>query len=86
MRDKKIIIIDEFFMLSQTLLSFIDKRLKQIMHNQKPFGGLVIVLVGDPGQLPPVNGNCLWNKKAKHGTENFQGYIAYRNFTIAIRL
>ena len=86
MRRKKLIIIDEFSMLRQYELAFIDRRLKQIMCSTRAFGGLTIVLGGDPGQLPPVQGNCLWNKKAKLGSKNWEGFLAYQLFDTAMKL
>ena len=59
------VILDEFSMLRQKELYFINKRLQEIIQNDLPFGGLVIILSGDPAQLPPVKGNCLWNSKAE---------------------
>ena len=42
-------IIDEFSMLKQKELHYVNKRLQQIMGNNLPFGGVAIVLIGDPG-------------------------------------
>ena len=42
-------------MLSQKLLFIIDMRLKQATGiHLVPFGGMNVVLTGDPGQLLPV--------------------------------
>ncbi len=51
----KILIIDEFSMLSQVMIAKVDSRLRQI----KPdvdliFGGISVILAGDPAQLLPV--------------------------------
>ncbi|CAF1097582.1 unnamed protein product [Brachionus calyciflorus] len=49
------IIIDEYSMLSQAVLGIIDKRLREATGKQSEyFGGLSILLTGDPGQLLPV--------------------------------
>ena len=49
------IIIDEYSMLSQVMLARIDERMRQITQKlDKFFGGLSLILTGDPGQLPAV--------------------------------
>ena len=50
-----VLIIDEISMLSAQTLSMIDTVCKEIKADQKPFGGMQIVFVGDFFQLPPVN-------------------------------
>jgi len=50
-----VLIIDEISMLSADTLSMIDAVCKEIKADQKPFGGMQIVFVGDFFQLPPVN-------------------------------
>jgi hypothetical protein len=52
------IIIEEYSMMSLSLLELIDSRLRSafpLCCNQH-FGGRNVILVGDPGQLPPVSG------------------------------
>lgn len=48
------IIIDESFMLRSDSLDLIDRRLRELRRNPQPFGGLQIILIGDPLQLGPV--------------------------------
>ncbi|XP_068697264.1 ATP-dependent DNA helicase PIF1-like [Montipora foliosa] len=51
----KYILIDEYSMLGQTLLGWIDKRCRQATGQQdEVFGNVSIILIGDPAQLPPV--------------------------------
>jgi hypothetical protein len=71
--DIEMIVIDEYSMLSQVMLNKIDLRLRQAKNNNKIFGGISVVLIGDPGQLLPVGGNPLHDKKLK--TSMAQGYI-----------
>ena len=85
MKNKKLIILDEFSMLRQYEIAYINRRLKEVMVNDKPFGGLTIVLAGDPGQLPPVKGNSLWSK-ARNGSANWEGLCTYSLFTTVMRL
>lgn len=84
-RDTSHVIIDEFSMLSQEMLSMIDARLREATHVQKFFGGLSVILTGDLGQLPPVAAHTLYNTKldTDHLT---QGFEAYRQFNIIVRL
>lgn len=50
----KVLIIDEVSMLHHFRLDLIDWICRQMKHNEKPFGGMQIVLSGDFFQLPPV--------------------------------
>ena len=55
------IIIDEVSMLGQRMIAWVDRRLCQATgHQDKPFGGLSIILVGDLGQLPQVGDRPLY--------------------------
>ena len=42
------------------VLHYADKRLRQITTMNKPFSRLVIVVLRDPSQLPPVGSSSLW--------------------------
>ena len=83
---KKPIIIDEFSMLPQSEVHYIDECLKQIMGNSKPFGGLTVILAGDPAQLPAVKANCVWYSDPKTGSDGCSGYLKYRTFDTVIEL
>lgn len=50
----EILILDEISMVNANLLDAVDKFCKLQRKNQKPFGGLTIIMVGDLFQLPPV--------------------------------
>lgn len=50
----KMVIVDEVSMLGWHLMSHMDRRLRQIMDNPVPFGGLHVIFVGDMFQLAPV--------------------------------
>jgi ATP-dependent DNA helicase PIF1 len=57
----KILAIDEISMLDGITFDYIDTVLKRIRENEKPMGGIQILLFGDFFQLPPVkkeNGFC----------------------------
>ena len=51
----KFLIVDEMSMIGHKMLSWFDNRLQSgTGHQDVPFGGMSIILMGDFGQLPPV--------------------------------
>lgn len=48
------IIIDEVSMVRVDLMNALDVLLRRVKKNTRPFGGLQIIVFGDPYQLPPV--------------------------------
>lgn len=50
----KILIIEEISMLTSDTLSMVDVVCRSVKQNQKPFGGMQVVLSGDFFQLPPI--------------------------------
>lgn len=52
-----LLIIDEVSMLTSELLDKLNQLAKKLRSNQKPFGGMQVMFVGDFYQLPPVNKN-----------------------------
>ena len=85
-KDINCLIIDEFSMLRAKELHFVNKRLKQIKHNDNDFGGMLVLLVGDPGQLPPVAGTSLWDDKASNSELDTYGCILFRSLVDVIHL
>jgi ATP-dependent exoDNAse (exonuclease V) alpha subunit len=49
-----VLLIDEISMVRADLLDIVDRVLRIYRFNEKPFGGLQVVFVGDLFQLPPV--------------------------------
>jgi len=49
-----ILVVDEVSMLSLKLFIILDKLGKALRHNNRPFGGIQIIMSGDFYQLPPV--------------------------------
>ena len=86
LRDVKYILIDEYSILGQTLLGWIDKSCRQAtgLHDEI-FGGKSIILVGDPAQLPPVTDKPSYHTKPT-GPIGEQGNIAYLMFDKVVRL
>ncbi len=55
MSETRTLIIDEVSMLSGPFINAVDKICRVARGDERPFGGLQIVLVGDLFQLPPVS-------------------------------
>lgn len=53
-RKTDVLIIDEISMMHDYNLDMVDEAMRLIRENDKPFGGIQIILVGDFFQLPPV--------------------------------
>ena len=79
-RGKRAIVIDEFSMMKQRELYFLDRRLQEIMGNDLPFGGLLVILTGDNAQFPPVGGRSLWDDSLGRTGNDELGFIRYRQF------
>ena len=80
------IIIDEYSVVGQYLLGWIDKRCRQATGvADKPFGGISIILVGDIAQLPPVGDKVLYHKKPS-GSIGTMGFCMYRHFYNVVKL
>lgn len=53
-RALELLIIDEISMVRADTLDAIDNILKYYRHNDKPFGGVQLLMIGDLHQLPPI--------------------------------
>ena len=62
----RVLIIDEVSMLHGSQLDMVEKVCRRFKRNDKPFGGLQVILSGDFFQLPPIN---------KSGEENESGMV-----------
>ena len=49
-----VLVIDEISMVRADLLDAVDRTLQRVRRNASPFGGVTLVAIGDPAQLPPV--------------------------------
>lgn len=70
----KRIVLDEVSMSRSDTFTCIDLRLRNIFRNDKPFGGLQVILAGDIFQIPPVINYTSEEGKlvlAEHGSEFF---------------
>lgn len=53
-RHLDLIIIDEISMVRADLMDAVDRRLREALNTDKAFGGITVLMVGDPCQLPPI--------------------------------
>jgi hypothetical protein len=84
-----VLVIDEYTMVSKVLLAYVDSRLRQARpeFSHQPFGGMPLLICGDPAQLPPVTGSSLWDDKGNKDNEvKRQGYFLYNSIEECIIL
>lgn len=80
------ILVDEYSMLDQVTFGWIDKRYKQATgRHDKSLGGKSMILIGDPGQLPPVADKPLYHAKPSNDVGE-QGSQTYRMFHKVVKL
>ena len=80
LQGKHYLIIDEFSMLGQRTLAWIDKRLRQASGKlNTPLGGYSVILFGDFAQLPPVGDRPLYSSPPATMLAQ-QGYSVYTLF------
>lgn len=73
-------------MLGQRMLGWIDRRCRQATGiTNDVFGGKSIILVGDPGQLPPVADKPLYHHNPSDSLQE-QGHLAYFMFNNVVKL
>ena len=61
-KNLKLLIVDEFSMLKSDQLYQVDLRLRELKQNNRQFGGVAVLLFGDPAQLRPVKGRFVFDK------------------------
>jgi hypothetical protein len=74
------ITLEEISTFSPEMLCHLDIRLRQVTEIDKPFGGLIVLMVGDFGQLGPVEACAIPN-----AVVNFFEYMSNRNKSTFIR-
>ena len=62
LRDVKLIVIDEVSMLSSLNLAYMHLRLAEVFGGDEWFGSRNVLFIGDFLQLPPVNGQSVFEK------------------------
>lgn len=61
-----LLVIDEISMVRADLLDGIDETLRRFRRNNKPFGGVQLLMIGDLQQLAPVVKEDEWNILRRH--------------------
>ena len=79
----KLLIIDECSMVGQVVFTMIDKRLRQIFNNDRPFGGISVILVGDLFQLKPVFSTPLYYPLTADPYEEIFGNNFWHNLSVS---
>lgn len=71
----RVLIIDEISMLHASQLDMVEKVCRRFKRNDKPFGGLQIILSGDFFQLPPISRNEPASSQSHGEAKNESGMI-----------
>ena len=59
-----ILVIDEISMLGATYFSALNNVFKEIRKDQRPFGGMIVIITGDFLQIPPINDRYAFESEA----------------------
>ncbi len=76
----KLIITDEISMVGSSVFSKMEKRLRYIFRNNKPFGGISVICFGDFIQLKPVGDRCIFQGDKTNSNSSFIGNPLWLNF------
>lgn len=81
--DYNVLVIDEVSMVSSDMMDAIDRALREIREDEDPFGGMQIVMFGDPYQLPPVVTDIFrkYLQRSKYASEWFFDAHVWRRGT-----
>ncbi|HEX9981587.1 MAG TPA: helix-turn-helix domain-containing protein [Flavobacterium sp.] len=87
-RNMELLVIDEVSMLRADLLDAMDFMMRSIRKNDRPFGGVQVLFIGDLMQLPPVVKTEEWHilKQYYNGIFFFQSHVIRDNPPVYIEL
>ena len=75
-----LLVIDEVSMCRADIIDAIDYRLRSVRRNNRPFGGVQLLMIGDLFQLPPIVKDHEWAFLSKiYPSAHFFEAIALRN-------
>ncbi|CAN0290231.1 unnamed protein product, partial [Scytosiphon promiscuus] len=90
------VLVDEFSMVGQDMLGLMSARGKQAVEGRRRdgdddrhldiFGGLSVILVGDPMQLPPVGASPMWAARPATAGLSVQGFQSWLGMNNAVEL
>jgi AcrR family transcriptional regulator len=88
LQNMELLIVDEVSMLRADILDAIDFMLRKVRRNERPFGGVQALFIGDLLQLPPVVKNEEWEvlKKYYRGMFFFHSHILQQHPPLYIEL
>ena len=78
----EIIIFDEVSMISNEHFSQADKRMRQVMGIDGPFGGKCVIFLGDFLQLQPVMERPVYQSSSSALIEKFAEFFVWREFKL----
>ena len=83
-----LLIIDEISMVRADLLDAVDAVMRRYRHNNQPFGGVQLLMIGDAHQLPPVvtEQDEPWLKKVYPSPFFFHSKVMQRLHYVTIEL
>ena len=82
-----VLIIDEYTMMGAQMLCWVDTRLQLAKNNSTEFGGIKLILCGDPRQLPQVKAKVLWGTHtATEDRDVGYGIELYKSFKCVVVL
>ncbi len=87
-RNMELLIIDEVSMLRSDLLDAIDFMMQSVRKNNRPFGGVQVLFIGDLLQLPPVVREEEWRilRNYYRGKFFFHAHVIEQNPPLYIEL
>jgi uncharacterized protein YpbB len=87
-RNMELLIIDEVSMLRADLLDAMDFMMQSVRKNNRPFGGVQVLFIGDLLQLPPVVRDEEWRTLRNYykGKFFFHAHVVERNPPLYIEL
>jgi len=87
-RNMELLVIDEVSMLRADVLDAMDFMMRKVRRNERPFGGVQVLFIGDLLQLPPVVKNEEWEmlKNYYRGMFFFHSHITQQYPPLYIEL